>query len=175
MTPYWFYTDFGTSEWKLAKTTMVTLYSQCEFQTKTFLTSFMHPFFISERGKFYTTRFGRSDPSLTRQVILWPFNLSVSLSVCSGSAASEGRIYCITTNGVGTKFTLQARLSFQSKANHIISPSFLPKMTYTGIRDQRASVLNGPLYGLTHTNRSVTFYLIIACSTLTLALPTLIY
>ena len=29
-----------------------------------------HSILISERGKFYTTRFGRSDPSLTRQVIL---------------------------------------------------------------------------------------------------------
>ena len=51
--------------------------------------SFKHSFVISERGKFYTTRFGRSDPSLTRQVII---GFSIGLSVCLFVQAG-GRLY----------------------------------------------------------------------------------
>ena len=45
---------------------------------------------ISERGKFYTTRFGRSDPSLTRQVILG-FSISLPVWLSVGEEASGGR------------------------------------------------------------------------------------
>ena len=52
--------------------------------------SLSHSFMISERGKFYTTRFGRSDPSLTRQVILG-FSISLPVWLSVGEEASGGR------------------------------------------------------------------------------------